>query len=463
MNTVEIKKVLKEQKEYFDSGKTLPVEERIIALESLKNCIIKNEALISDALFKDFRRPGFEAYATEIGSILEEINKAIKEIKSWVVPVKISTPPVLFSSKSEIIHNPYGLVLIMGAWNYPFALSLVPLVGAIAAGNCVIVKPSEVSSNSSKVIARIIKESFDQKHIRAIEGGVEIATKLLSQRFDYIFFTGGTTVGKIVAKAAAKNLTPCTLELGGKSPCVVNDASNLALVAKRIVWGKFINAGQTCIAPDYILVKKDLKEDLITNLQNTITTFYGANPEESYDYCRIVNKNHFDRLTLLMKSGKVVFGGKTDKKHLYISPTLITEVTWKDKIMKEEIFGPILPIITYDNIDQVITKMKKQEKPLAIYLFTEDPYLQTRIKNETSSGGLCINATILHTTNMELPFGGVGNSGIGKYHGYFSFQTFSHQKAVMSKSFWPDLDISYPPYKEKLFLLKKIWGNGLFK
>ncbi|MDD4409964.1 MAG: aldehyde dehydrogenase [Candidatus Pacebacteria bacterium] len=463
MQIIEIKNIIKSQREYFKTGKTLSIESRIEALRSLKNTIINNEVLISDALYKDFKRSQFESYATEIGSIIEEIDHAINSLSSWARPKRVSTPLVLFYSRSYIVNDPYGVVLIMGAWNYPFSLSLIPLIGAIAAGNCAIVKPSETSPNSSKAITRIIKQSFAKEHVLAIEGGVDVATKLLSQRFDYIFFTGGVNIGKIVAKAAAKYLTPVTLELGGKSPCIVNDTADMQTVSKRIVWGKFINAGQTCIAPDYILVKKELKESLIKNLEDTIEKFYGDDPKKSHDYCRIINKRHLERLEGLLTGQEHVIGGKIDKKNLYISPTIIDNCSWKNKAMKEEIFGPILPIITYDHIDEAIEEVNKREKPLAIYLFTDNRELEERITKTTSSGGLCINATILHTSNYDLPFGGVGNSGIGNYHGKASFDTFSHKKSVMKKSFWPELDVSYPPYGNKLSILKMIWGNNFLK
>lgn len=459
----DIKKIVNSQRDFFSLQKSKEIEFRIGCLKKLKQSILKNETLIADALFKDFKRSQFESYATETGTIIEEINLAVKNLSKWAKPIKVKTPLVFFSSESEVDYEPYGVVLIIGAWNYPFALSLAPLIGAISAGNCAIVKPSEISPNSSKVITKIINESFEPCHVLAIEGGVETATKLLNERFDYIFFTGGVGVGKIVAKAAAKNLTPITLELGGKSPCIIDDTVSLKTASKRIIWSKFINAGQTCVAPDYLLVKKDIKQEVIKCLIETINEFYGESPRLSPDYCRIVNKAHFERLEGFLASENIIFGGKKNKKDFYISPTIIDNVKWGDEIMKEEIFGPILPIIEYVNLDEAIEMINKKEKSLAVYLFSNNELIQNRIINETSSGGICLNATILHTSNMYLPFGGVGNSGIGNYHGKFSFETFSHKKAVMKKSFWPELDVSYPPYKNKLSLLKKIWGDGIFK
>jgi acyl-CoA reductase-like NAD-dependent aldehyde dehydrogenase len=429
----------------------------------MKKAITDNEVLISDALYKDFGKSAFETYATETGSIIEEINNALRNLKEWMAPVPVKNPLVLFRSESKITYDPYGSVLIIGAWNYPFALTLIPLVGAIAAGNCVVLKPSEMAHHSSHAIARILRSTFDEEHVSVIEGGVDVCTELLKQRFDYIFFTGGAAVGRIVAMAAAKNLTPVTLELGGKSPCIVDDDEDIAIASKRIVWGKFINAGQTCIAPDYILVNEDVKEKLIENLKRNIESFYGDDPRRSPDYCRIINKKHFQRLTALIEKKKVVYGGQVSKTDLYISPTIMDFVSWDDKVMQEEIFGPILPILTYEDIDEAIDEISKRDKPLAIYLFSDNKKVHEKVMRNTSSGGLCINATILHTSNPNLPFGGVGKSGMGNYHGKNSFLTFSHEKAVMKKSPFPDLDVSYPPYRGKLKLLKKIWGDGLLK
>lgn len=459
MDINRIKEVIKKQRLFFTAGKTLEADQRIDALKKLRNSIVKNEALINDALYKDLKKPHFESYATEIGSIIEEIDYAIDHLKSWMKPSKVKTPLVLFYSKSKVQCEPFGLVLIIGTWNYPFALSLIPLVGAIAAGNCAIIKPSEVAPNCSKALHRIIKESFSDEYVAVVEGDHKIASKLLNQKFDYIFFTGGTKIGKIVAKSASKNLTPVTLELGGKSPCIVNDSDKIKVIAKRIVWGKFINAGQTCVAPDYVLVKKELKEDLVKNMKDVLIDFYSKNPQKSHDYCRIINSNHFVRLSGLLKKGNIIAGGELDKKSLYIAPTIIDGVSWNDPVMKEEIFGPILPIIEYGEIEDAIKKVNNREKPLTIYLFSQDDKIKNMIERHTSSGSLCINATILHTSNIYLPFGGVGASGAGNYHGRYSFETFSHKKSIMEKSFWPDLDISYPPYKGKLETLKKIWGR----
>jgi len=457
-----IVEIIKKQKGYFETGQTKDVNFRIEKLRQLRTAIIENEKLISTALFNDLKKSPTESYTSEIGAIIEEINFALKNIKKWTKNKKTKTPLILASSTSYIVSEPYGICLIIGAWNYPFALSLCPLIGTIAAGNCCVIKPSEIAEHSSKIIAKIIKETFSEEYIAVIEGNATTATKLLEQKFDYIFFTGGVEIGKVVAQAAAKNLIPVTLELGGKSPCIVEKTANLEIAAKRIVWGKYLNAGQTCIAPDYILVDNSIKPQLIFALKKAIKKFYGENQKISKDYPRIINKKHFERLEKLLQ-GNIVFGGDIDKKNLYISPTIIENIKWEDDIMKEEIFGPIIPIISYESLDDVIKKINSREKPLTLYIFSENKEDQNKIINKTSSGSVCVNATILQTTNPYLPFGGVGNSGIGSYHGKYSFETFSHKKAIMKKSAWPELDISYPPYKNKLRILKKIWGNSYFK
>ena len=454
----EIEEIFKKQKDYFKLGQTKDVDFRIEQLLKLKTAILENEDVIYEALVKDLKKSKTESYNTEVGAIVEEINFAIKNIKKWTKKENVPTPFILMPSSSYTISEPYGVCLIIGAWNYPFTLSICPLIGAITAGNCAIIKPSEIAGNSSKTLTRIIKETFEEKYITSIEGDSKTATELLQKRFDYIFFTGGVEIGRIVAEAAAKNLTPYTVELGGKSPCIVEDDANLEITAKRIVWGKFLNAGQTCIAPDYIMVNSKVKPQLIFALKKTIKIFYGEKPKESNDYPRIINIKHFERLEKILE-GNIIFGGEKNKKELYISPTIIDNVKWEDKVMTEEIFGPILPIIEYDSLKNAIDEINKQEKPLTLYLFSNDLKKQEYIINNTSSGSVCINATILQTTNPYLPFGGVGNSGIGSYHGRFSFDTFSHKKAVMKKSNWPELDISYPPYDNKLRVLKQIWGR----
>ncbi|MCK9578183.1 aldehyde dehydrogenase [bacterium] len=458
MTKKEIQSIFQNQKKYFFSGKTKEIDFRIECLKKLKEVLISNENLIYEALYTDLKKSPTESYNTEFGAIIEEINFAIKNIKKWTRAEKVKTPLLLMPAKSSVLSEPYGVCLIIGAWNYPFALSFCPLIGSIAAGNCAIIKPSEVAPNSSKIIAKIIQESFNKEYISVIEGNAKTTTLILEEKLDYIFFTGGTEIGKIIAENAAKKLIPYTLELGGKSPCIVEEDADIEMAAKRIVWGKFLNAGQTCIAPDYVLANNRIKPQLNFAIKKNIIKFYGSAPEESPDYPRIINKKHFERLEKLIK-GNILFGGKTKKNDLYISPTIIDNVKWSDEIMKDEIFGPLLPILEYDSLASIVKEINDREKPLALYIFAENKWAQEYIIKNTSSGSVCVNATILQTVNPNLPFGGVGNSGIGSYHGKHSFDTFSHKKAIMSKSSWPELDISYPPYKGKLKILKKIWGN----
>jgi len=453
-----MEELLKKQRQYFSSGKTRSLDFRVKKLLKLRNYILENEKSITDALKADLNKSQTESYMTEIGVVLEEIKYALKNIKSWMKPEKVKTPLTQFRAQSYIYSEPYGLSLIIGTWNYPFLLCFSPLIGAVVAGNCAIVKPSEVSPNCSKIISKIIKDVFDEEHVKSIEGGVETATQLLSQNFDYIFYTGSVNVGRIVMQAASKNLTPVTLELGGKSPCIIDKEIDIEVTARRIVWGKFMNAGQTCIAPDYLYVHKKVKKELIEAIGKSIKELYGDNQKESPDYPRIVNEKHLDRLLGLMNKGKIVIGGESDKSNLYIAPTIIDEINWEDPIMQEEIFGPILPIMEYNNLDEVIEAINSHPKPLALYLFSDNKEVQQKIIEKTSSGGICINSPTYHQVSSLLPFGGVGDSGMGNYHGKFSFNTFSHKKAVVIKSFFPDLKIMYPPYKGKLRLLRKIWG-----
>jgi acyl-CoA reductase-like NAD-dependent aldehyde dehydrogenase len=361
-----------------------------------------------------------------------------------------------FPASAKIYPEPLGVVLIIGPWNYPFQLNILPLVGAIAAGNCAIVKPSEIAANTSKVVAELINKTFDPAYIAAVEGGVETSQQLLAEKFDYIFFTGGTNVGRVVMEAAAKNLTPVTLELGGKSPCIVDSDISIENSAKRIVWGKFINAGQTCIAPDYLLVNRAVKSEFLTAVTETIRSFYGENPAESTDYCRIISERHFNRLAEFLKDGKIVIGGETNAEEKYIAPTVIDGVSWDAPVMQEEIFGPILPVLEYSDLEEAIALINSRPKPLALYLFSRDKQKQKRVLRDTSSGGVCINDTVMQGALTSLPFGGVGNSGIGSYHGKASFDTFSHYKSVLNKGLWFDLEWRYAPYKGKLDFLKKV-------
>ncbi|BAY12672.1 aldehyde dehydrogenase [Calothrix sp. NIES-2098] len=449
--------IIRKQRDFFQTGKTKDVNFRIAQLKKLKQAILDNEQAIVQALKADLNKPEFETYATEI-FVIKEIDYAIKNIKTWTKPKKAPVTIDFFQYSAKIYPEPLGVALIIGAWNYPFNLVISPLIGAIAAGNCTIIKPSELAPHTSSLLAEVIAKYFDPAYIALVEGGVEISQQLLAEKFDYIFFTGGTSVGKIVMEAAAKHLTPVTLELGGKSPCIVDTEINLEHTLKRIIWGKFLNAGQTCIAPDYILVDKKIKINLVDGLKKTIKEFYGNNPATSPDYARIISQKHFDRLANLLKYGEVIIGGETIPEERYIAPTLIDNVSLDAPIMQEEIFGPILPIIEYSDITEAIAFINSRPKPLALYLFTQNKNLQTRVLQETSSGGVCINDTVMHCGLPSLPFGGVGDSGIGSYHGKASFDTFSHSKSVLQNSFLLDLKWRYAPYEGKLAFLKRLLG-----
>ncbi|MEH2293684.1 aldehyde dehydrogenase [Nostoc sp.] len=449
--------IIQNQREFFQTGKTKDVTFRIEQLKILKQAIIEHEQSIVEALQADLHKPELETYLTEIG-VIKEIDYAIKHLKNWSKPKKAAVSFDFFSYSARIYPEPLGVVLIIGPWNYPFQLIISPLVGAIAAGNCAIIKPSEIASHTSGIIAEIIAKHFDPAYIAVVEGDVEASEKLLAEKFDHIFFTGGTAVGKIIMAAAAKYLTPVTLELGGKSPCIVDSGINLEHTIRRITWGKFINAGQTCIAPDYLLVDKKIKKDLIDGLGKCLKEFYGDNPANSPDYARIISPKHFNRLLNFLKDGEVIIGGKTQSSERYIAPTVIDNVSLEDSVMQEEIFGPILPIIEYSDIAEAIALINSRPKPLALYLFSQNKNLQKRVLQETSSGGVCINDTVMQVGVSSLPFGGVGDSGIGNYHGKASFDTFSHNKSVLQNSFWLDLKWRYAPYEGKLPLIKKLLG-----
>lgn len=449
--------IIRKQRNFFKTGKTKDVAFRIEQLKTLKQAVVEDQAAIMEALRADLNKPEFEAYATEV-VVIREIDYAIKHIKSWTKPKKAATPIEQLPASARIYPEPLGVVLIIGPWNYPFQLIISPLVGAIAAGNCVIIKPSEIASHTSNVLADIIKKHFDPAYIAVVEGGVETSQQLLAEKFDHIFFTGGTAIGKIVMEAAAKHLTPVTLELGGKSPCIVDADINIEYTARRITWGKFINAGQTCIAPDYLLVDKTIKQDLLDSIQKCIREFYGDEPASSRDYARIINKKHFSRLAEFLKDGEIIIGGETNLDECYIAPTVIDRVSLEEPVMQEEIFGPILPIIEYSDVTEAIAIINERPKPLALYLFSRNKNLQERVCRETSSGGVCINDTIMQIAVSSLPFGGVGDSGIGSYHGKASFDTFSHYKSVLNRSFRIDPKWRYAPYEGKLQLLKRIIG-----
>ena len=425
-------------------------------LIKLLNAVIVHENEIIQALYEDFKKPAFESVLTETSYVILELKHTIKNLKKWSSPKRVFPSLLNFPSKDYIYKEPYGKVLILAPWNYPFQLALCPLISAVATGNQVVLKPSELTPKTSEIIHKIMGKVFDKNHVEVIEGGVEVSKQLLSERWDYIFFTGSVAVGKIVAKAAAENLTPVTLELGGKNPCIIDETASLKLAAKRIVWGKFVNAGQTCIAPDFILIQKDMKKHFVNYLKEEITKAYGENPEKSPDFARIINTKNWQRLVALIEPEKVVFGGQTNLKDKFIAPTVVEETSLESPIMQEEIFGPLLPILTYKKEAEIDAIISKYEKPLALYIFTENPYFYRRIIQNHSFGGGCINDTMIHFVNKRLPFGGVGHSGIGAYHGNLSFDTFSHQKSIVKKANWLDLPVRYAPYLDKMPTIKRI-------
>ncbi|MBN2853761.1 MAG: aldehyde dehydrogenase [Clostridia bacterium] len=451
-----INQIFKKQTEFFHSDQTKSYDFRMTQLNKLYQIIRKNERDILKALNDDLGKPEFEGYATEVGFTLDSIKYFINNLKKWMRDEKVKTPIHQHISRSFIRHEPLGTVLIIGPYNYPFQLIIEPLAGAICAGNTCLLKPSEHASHTEKVIEKIINETFDENYIHVVTGGVETTTELLNLNVNYIFFTGSERVGRIVLEAAAKKLIPVTLELGGKSPAIIDETANLQVAARRIVWGKFINTGQTCIAPDYLYVHKNVKEKFLQLISQTITQFYGANIQENTDYGRIINQRHFDRIVSMIDEDKVYKGGKTDRATRYIEPTVMIDVTWEDKVMKEEIFGPLLPVLDYENIDEVIWLLKNKPKPLALYIFSEKRATQKKVLDQLSYGGGCINDTISHVASPYIPFGGAGNSGVGFYHGKYSFEIFSNKKSILKKTTGIDPDFAYPPYKNKLKLIKKI-------
>jgi aldehyde dehydrogenase (NAD+) len=454
MAPADVSQTVADMRRYYNSGETRSVSFRIEQLRKLKSMIRSHEDEIIQSLHNDLKKPSFESYASEIGIMYVEIEHAIRHVKSWSSPRRVATPIIHFLSSSRIYQEPYGVVLIIGPWNYPFNLLIAPLVGAMAAGNCVVIKPSELASDMSKTFSSLISKYFQPDYVCAHEGGAEISQQLLAEKFDYIFYTGSTVVGRVVMEAAARSLTPVTLELGGKSPCIVDEDASLDYAVKRIAWGKFFNAGQTCIAPDYCLVHSAIKEVFLEKMKNTIQDFYGDDPMQSVDYARIVNERHFQRLTRLLSDGNIIAGGKTDSTNLYIAPTLIDRVSLQDSIMQEEIFGPLLPIMTFEKLDQAIDMVNRLPRPLALYYFSNNARNQQKILTKTSFGGGCINDTISHIGSLTLPFGGIGDSGMGAYHGRMSFDTFSHSKGILTRSNLIDMPLRYPPYGNKVTLLK---------
>lgn len=449
--------LLRQQRDFFSSGQTRSHNFRLQQLRLLKQAVLDHQDSLIAALSQDLRKPLLESYLTEIAGI-QEIDYAIKHLKSWMKIRRASTPLQLFPAAARIYPEPLGVVLIISPWNYPVQLAISPLIGAIAAGNCAMLKPSEIAPHTSAALAKMIEATFDPAYISVVEGGVEASQELLEQPFDHILFTGSAQIGKIVMEAAAKHLTPVTLELGGKSPCIVDADVDLETATRRIAWGKFINAGQTCIAPDYVLVDQAIKPQFIEQLTARIREFFGDNPAESPDFGRIVSDKHFHRLSNLLPYGEAVTGGAADAADRYIAPTVLDKPALDSPLMQDEIFGPILPVLEYENLEDAIAFINQRPKPLALYLFTRNSDKQQTVLHQTSSGGVCINDTIMHIAPYGLPFGGVGDSGMGSYHGKASFDTFSHYKSVLKRPFWLDIKLRYAPYGDKIKLVKKLFG-----
>lgn len=452
-----MKTVFQNQKNFFNSNKTKSIDFRKQQLKKLKKLLKENEDVLFEAIYRDFKKAKFETYTTELSLLYSEIETALSQLNSWSKKKRVRTNFANFPAKSYIIPEPLGVVLVIGAWNYPYQLAIAPAIAALTAGNTVILKPSEIAFHSSAIMAKIINESFDAAVFYVQEGGVPEITTLLELPFDKIFFTGSTAVGKIVYQAAAKNLTPVTLELGGKSPTFVCKDADLEMSAKRMVWAKFLNAGQTCIAPDYVLVEETIKTSFLKEIVRELkkTNYCIANE----NYVQIINDRNFERLKKLIDPNKIYYGGKTDKTERLIYPTILDNCTFNDLVMQEEIFGPILPIISFTNLDEALAKVKEREKPLSCYVFTSSYAIQHKIENELSFGGGAINDAIMHISNDKMPFGGVGASGMGNYHGKFGFDTFSHFKSILNKPTWLEFNFKYSPYTEwKQKIIKMLLG-----
>lgn len=454
---------LREHREWFAAGRTLSPDYRIGQLKKLAEALRRHEGDLMQALRADLGKSEFESYATEIGLVLSSIRHTVKHLKRWARPKRVASTLAMFPAKSVIHKEPYGTVLIVGPFNYPVQLVVEPLIGAIAAGNCAVLKPSEATPNVSAALARIVEETFEPAYVRTVEGGKELTSALVRAPFDYIFFTGSTSVGKIVMEAAARNLVPVTLELGGKSPVIVDDTANVELAAKRIAWGKLMNAGQTCIAPDYALVHRSVKARFVAKLAEAIRAFYGEDASGSEDFGRIVNDRQFERLAGILEQdrGSIVYGGRTDRAKLYIEPTLLDVGALGEEAsaasMEEELFGPLLPIVAFDDLNEAIAFVRARPKPLALYLFTSSKPAEREVLTRVSFGGGCVNDTILHISNPRLPFGGVGASGLGAYHGRYSFDQFSHAKSIVRRgSSSIDPGIAYPPFRDRLKWVRRL-------
>ncbi|WP_085991966.1 aldehyde dehydrogenase [Oceanobacillus senegalensis] len=454
METTE--KLVSDARTYFLNGNTVSYDYRKKQLETLKKMLKTHEPQIYRALKKDLNKSKSEVFTTELGFLYSEIDYALKNLRYWMEPDKVTTPITHKGAKSYILREPYGVSLVISPWNYPLQLALAPIIGAISAGNCVVLKPSEHAKETSSLIKEMVESYFDPSFFTVVQGNKEITTELLKQPFDKIFFTGNSTVGKIVMKAASEHLTPVTLELGGKSPAIVDQDANINLAAKRMVWGKFTNAGQTCVAPDYVYVHEKVKFKFLKAVKKYIRTFYSKDPLKNNDYTRIINEKHFDRISSFLTNGTILHGGRTNRETLMIEPTILDRITWDDPIMKEEIFGPILPVLNFADLEEALNKIKTQDKPLALYYFGEDSQVQQQVISYVPFGGGTINDTLSHLANPHLPFGGVGSSGMGSYHGKYSFDTFSHEKSILKQTTKFDLPFRYPGGKITESIVKKV-------
>lgn len=452
-----MKTLIEQQRAFFNTNKTKDTDFRIEQLQRLKTLLLSNQNRLNDAIYADFKKSPFETFTNEFGLVFLDIDEACKKLKSWSKRKRVRTNWVNFPAKSYIIPEPLGVSLVIGAWNYPYQLSFAPVIAAIAAGNTVILKPSELPSNTSRVMAELINSHFETAFFHVVEGGISETTALLEQRFDKIFFTGSPNVGRIVYQAAAKHLTPVTLELGGKSPAIFTENANLKMGVKRLIWAKFLNSGQTCIAPDYVLLPKSMKDEFLLLAKEEIE--FAQYSVQNGNYIQIINDRNVQRLKQLLDPEKVYSGGKTDEEERIIEPTLLHNITFSDPIMQEEIFGPLLPVLTYDSLDEAIAEVKNREKPLSCYIFTNDSSLKNKLLSEISFGGGAVNEAIMHISNSRLPFGGVGQSGTGSYHGEAGFRTFSHYKSILEKASWFETKLKYSPYSEgKLKWIKRLMG-----
>lgn len=454
----DVEQMIESQRAYYYTGATKPAEFRKAQLAQLKQSIKKHESEVLEALRKDLGKSEFEAYSTEVGFVLDSITNMTKNLDEWMEPEAVKTPIFLQPAKSFVMREPYGSVLIIGPFNYPFQLVMEPLIGAMIGGNCAIIKPSETTPNVTAVIKTIIEDVFPPYYIRVVEGEREEVTALIHASFDYIFFTGSVNVGKVIMKAASERLTPITLELGGKSPAIVDQTANLDLAAKRIAWGKLMNTGQTCVAPDYICVHESVKDEFMKKLKKTIRNFYGKDAQTSPDYGRIVSTQHFDRLSAIIdqEQGQIVYGGQRDRDDLYMEPVILDNIGWESPSMEDEIFGPILPVITYTDLPALLRQIRKLPKPLSAYLFSESERAIEFFLDELPFGGGCINDTVSHVGSSYLPFGGIGTSGVNSYHGKQSFETFTHAKSILKKSTKLSTNVLYPPYKQKVKFVKTL-------